>query len=464
MSNNNDIDEAIKEELLGKIMNEGNDKPKESKVYPQISGLPNLGRTYFVSKAEVDEKNRYAQTQMAQKYGAEIYGISGQQASQRANSTSTGGGSTGTQTGSGTVSPENKSGSGLIVCTINPFLKIPEKGFKESSSSGKGDAFKQFKDALDACTEIDADTDVTDDKEKLKKCSDQFVKQSGPNDSHNQELWEDISEIFNYKTWRENEKLKSYADEVKNKWRAWVNAFNEMERNNSADWSNGNDWNPNYSFRLDIKTDFNEQWYKRNFKSGLLNKALMTFKTAAMSKVTNPNNPMKDHKYTADEMLPQDARKLDSIQWKMTNKVAEDFITYALGWSRKKQLDGDTKMPTSDLVEDTKFGKKMASKALDNRGTLSRWKQQLFSGGQNTNTISVAFQLADPNDGSWSKQEPTQQVSESTKPQVITEECGYSFAIPLTESVMENILNEVYKEELNESIDERIFEYLNKGE
>ena len=46
---------------------------------------------------------------------------------------------------------------------------------------------------------------------------------------------------------------------------------------------------------------------------------------------------MTNHKYTADEMLPQDKRKLDSIKWKMTNKVAKDFISLFCGWSRSKK-------------------------------------------------------------------------------------------------------------------------------
>lgn len=65
MSNNNDIDEVIKEELLGKIVNEDDVKPKKSKVYPKIASLLNLGRTYFVSGSEVMDKGKYANFQMA---------------------------------------------------------------------------------------------------------------------------------------------------------------------------------------------------------------------------------------------------------------------------------------------------------------------------------------------------------------------------------------------------------------
>ena len=41
----------------------------------------------------------------------------------------------------------------------------------------------------------------------------------------------------------------------------------------------------------------------------------------------------------------------------------------------------------------------MAKKALSNRGILGRLKQKLFSGQQSSNTISVAFQMADFGDG-----------------------------------------------------------------
>lgn len=110
---------------------------------------------------------------------------------------------------------------------------------------------------------------------------------------------------------------------------------------------------------------------------------------------------MTGHKYTADEMLPQDKKKLDSLQWKMTNKIAKDYISFLLGWTRKKEkYEGEMKVPPDNkLKKDDGFGKSMADKALGNRGVLGRLKQKLFAGGQSNNVISVAFMLADPNDG-----------------------------------------------------------------
>ena len=55
----------------------------------------------------------------------------------------------------------------------------------------------------------------------------------------------------------------------------------------------------------------------------------------------------------------------------------------------------------------------MAKKALSNRGLLGRLRQKLFSSGQSNNVISVAFQLADWNDG-WKEVEDETPASEST--------------------------------------------------
>ena len=92
--------------------------------------------------------------------------------------------------------------------------------------------------------------------------------------------------------------------------------------------------------RIDVSTHFDANWFKRKFKSGFLNKMIMAVKTDAMSHFDNAakkNVKDADHKYTADEMLPEDEKKLEKIQWKMTNKVAKDYIRLLLGWTRTKQ-------------------------------------------------------------------------------------------------------------------------------
>jgi hypothetical protein len=116
-------------------------------------------------------------------------------------------------------------------------------------------------------------------------------------------------------------------------------------------------WNPYQACRIDIHTNFDANWFKRKFKSGLLNKLIFAIKTDARSHLSDgakARDPMANHKYTADEMLPQDTKKLDGIQWKMTNKAAKDFITYFMGWTRKKERlpdsqDGTAGPPTEQL-------------------------------------------------------------------------------------------------------------------
>jgi hypothetical protein len=131
------------------------------------------------------------------------------------------------------------------------------------------------------------------------------------------------------------------------------------------------------SWRIDVTTKFDENWFKRKFKSGFLNKVIDTVKTSIHSHAdaTKDNDEFRIKKFSADQMEPGDKRKLDSLQWKMTNKVAKDYITLLLGWSRaKKYYDDQEKKPVEDLKEDSGFGSQMAKNALSNRGILGRLK------------------------------------------------------------------------------------------
>ncbi len=107
----------------------------------------------------------------------------------------------------------------------------------------------------------------------------------------------------------------------------------------------------------------------------MLNALIMGLKTAARARTSvGGETEWTGHKYTAGEMLPQDIRKLDGIQWKMTNKVTYDYIKYLLGWSREKNKvrSGTGFMPFSELSSDPSFGQTMAKRALGERGFMSR--------------------------------------------------------------------------------------------
>ena len=211
--------------------------------------------------------------------------------------------------------------------------------------------------------------------------------------------------------------LKNTVDNLNKGWTAWAGkesgaALTGGDAKKDKEQKEGNkDWNPKLPFQITIETTFDEDWFKKQYKSGLLNAAIRAIKTSAVShavqdvKAKGEQYSNAGHKYTYDEMLPAEKRKLDSIKWKMTNSVAKDYIKYLLGWSRKKVAlktkEGKIVPDPSqaELKMDTGLGDKFASDAMGGRGIMGRLKQKLFAGGTDSNKISVAFQLADPNDG-----------------------------------------------------------------
>ena len=243
-----------------------------------------------------------------------------------------------------------------------------------------------------------------------------FSPGSGVDSLDNTKPWNEVQTIFNDNDVqmmlnREKDLNKKWT-EVRNAWNEWSESAGGGSSGSSSGGGGGSDpsksgssgWDPRQTYRIDIATHFDKNWFQRKFKSGMLNKMIMGLKTMSMANLaSNSKNDMKGHKYTGNEMLSQDERKLDRIQWNMTNKVAKDYITYFLGWSRKQEyyMDGSTPKAasTADLQVDAGVGKKFANKALSNRGILGRLRQKLFSGGQSNNVVSVAFQLADWRDG-----------------------------------------------------------------
>lgn len=199
----------------------------------------------------------------------------------------------------------------------------------------------------------------------------------------------------------------------------------------------------------------------RKFKSGMWNKILFTIKTDMRSHSQGGSKgEWTDHKYTADEMLPQDKRKLDSLQWKMTNKVAKDYVELLLGWSRPREKYQDVQgmEPVHELSLDQGFGKSMAKKALGNRGILGRLKQKLFSGQQSNNLISVVFQLDDPNDYKVIERKDnqdkemdtsTEQGNEKPQEQVVNESASrtFDFTMRLDDDAMMKLLGESIQED-----------------
>lgn len=110
-------EDILKESLLdgidlnGLLLTEGSEKTPEGKavkVYGKLAGLNCIGRLNFIYGNEISEKVEYANTQLMQKYGNEIYGKSGQAA----------------------------GGNNLINCNVTTLMQLPDKFVKEASDNG----------------------------------------------------------------------------------------------------------------------------------------------------------------------------------------------------------------------------------------------------------------------------------------------------------------------------------------
>lgn len=464
---NKKLDDILKECLMQDLEIVG------EKVYKKIAGLPNLGRTYFCKQSEVNDKKQFAQDQMVQKYGAEMYGINAQLGNQS---------STGTAASTGNSGSVNASS--LISCKCTQFLKIPEKKANESS---KGGGYQQFQSAWEKFQEwakkkSEKDEDWKSSHESSwKNIVDWQGKMNGrqpAKDKINKKSWEEIVKIFKKGPWdkeiKNDKELNKIVTDLKDGYTSWdANGGDVQGDGNSPTMvdSGDNSWDSNLTFKIDVYTSFDDKWFMRKFKSGMLNKILFTIKDDMRSHSQGgTKGEWTGYKYTADEMLPQDKRKLDSLQWKMTNKVAKDYVALLLGWSRprEKYQDEQGMEPTQELQQDTGFGKSMAKKALDNRGILGRLKQKLFSGQQSNNLISVVFQLDDPNDykvierpkkdyidTSTKDDEQEQQTQKDQKPQEQVNEStnSFDFTMKLDDDAMMKLLEESVNEPDDETMD-----------
>lgn len=308
----------------------------------------------------------------------------------------------------------------MISCNVEPFVDLTHV-----KSEAKNDGYKKLRAS---CDELEKFLGGAKDewysanglkKDKVRVLLDtmhEFRDTGGVADDKNKEVWNKLNRIFKQDPWskvlKSVGKVKKMYDDISSSW-AVFNGGNEDSPDRiettkhvgkETRLSSKNTVNePNVSMKIVITTKFDENWYKNKFKSGFLNKMIFAIKT--MGRMGTPDaakTSMSDHKYTKDEELNSSEKgKLDKLKWNMTNKVAKDYISLLLGWSRKKEytVDNGEKTFTEALKQDKGFGDLMAKKALGGRGFFGRLKQQLFSGQQKSESISVAFQFADPNDG-----------------------------------------------------------------
>lgn len=234
----------------------------------------------------------------------------------------------GNKTGSATgnvseASGENpiSGGGGLIHCKVTKMKRLPNK-FNESVGdySKMKDAVKKFGDWIDTASR-NQDWKKQNEKD-IKTLTDSMAAirpESGPNGPENQKAWNDINEVLKGQNWVGWAKSDKGLNDCIQKLRGGWDVFSgKPEGSSSSDGSDQKDktpgiseadrkWDPYVPLRIDIQTNFNEDWYKRKFKSGILNKMIFAIKTDARSHISpdaKARDPMADHKYTADEMLP----------------------------------------------------------------------------------------------------------------------------------------------------------------
>ena len=276
----------------------------------------------------------------------------------------------------------------------------------------KNNGYKQLRDSCDKLEKFLVDKSYDDkwktangvNRENGRKILDaihKFSDTGGQADEKNQAVWKELDGLLKSDPWKKiiqtDKKFKGICDSIVNSWKVF-NGGNTSAQDGGKSSSgtehvgkglgNNQENHPNMSMRIDIKTNFTEDWYKAKFKSGFLNKVIDTVKTSIHSHadVTKDNDEFRNKKFSADQMEPGDKRKLDNMKWNMTNKVAKDYISLLLGWSRKKEYtedkDGNRKPVQEALKQDTGFGGSLAKKALGGRGFFGKLKSKLFAGGQ----------------------------------------------------------------------------------
>lgn len=366
------LEDVLKEDIMPEICTEG----KGVKVYGKIYGYTNLGRTFLVSEDEVYKSADDADKQMMQKYGKEIY-------------------------------------DKYLKCSVTPLKELPDKFYEATGDfSALSKSLKDLENYLVRKSKEPVwfgkyGKDAQSIQQHIQKIN------TAKGASEAQASYKEIKKILTSEPWQSLTEgdLKKTFDSINKNWSAWAGKDSGSASTGGegkTQRKEGNkDWNPRLPFLITVDVQFDEDWFKKQYKSGLINAAIRGLKTQAMKRSvgTAGQSSLSGHEWTYDHMEDSEKRKLDSIKWKMTNAVTKDYIMYLLGWSRKKVAlktkDGQTIAHPSEAVlrMDTGLGDKFAKNAMGGRGLLGRMRQKLFAGGTETGKIQAAFQLADPNDG-----------------------------------------------------------------
>ena len=216
-------------------------------------------------------------------------------------------------------------------------MNLPSKGFvKEANNYGEKDFKTAMGEFAKSLEKLKKDGKITDkDYESVHNIAKEFNYNLDSSERQNEKAWNNLTNLFKKDPWKSMNNQKN--SEFQKAYLALRNYYTQWETGGASGSDKGffgrsslntksNLWNKYGTCRIDIITHFDENWYKRKFKSGMLNKMIYAIKTDAMKNAppgvqANDTNKF-GHKWSADTMEDSEKRKLDSIRWKMTNKVA----------------------------------------------------------------------------------------------------------------------------------------------
>ena len=135
----------------------------------------------------------------------------------------------------------------------------------------------------------------------------------------NDKSWIDCQELFEQEPWKTEVQKGDMAAKAKPLLDEWKKAGGTVPNKLGQGKIIGKDtgkggssvgqetegFHPEHAYKINITANLTPDWFQKNYKGGLINKMIMGIKTGAMSQLSpDSKNPMKDHKYVQNEMLP----------------------------------------------------------------------------------------------------------------------------------------------------------------
>jgi hypothetical protein len=195
---------------------------------------------------------------------------------------------------------------------LGKFTKqLAEKLAEASKNAEWAGKHKDVNELIKILNQINPAKGVDANKDLWKKMNDKLKTEPWASDIKKQTPPFNVN-LFNKISFFGNNNGKNLLEMIND---GWTNFTSAGLKGKSGDSGNrGNDklgkgsvvdnkvWNPRQTYKIEIKTNFNDEWYKKRFKSGFLNKVIMGIKTVGRMG-PGAKTSMSGHKYTQDEEL-----------------------------------------------------------------------------------------------------------------------------------------------------------------